>query len=117
MKRQRYYLPSEGPVIVGWRAWWGSGGPLLVAMAGPPVLAYLWHGYAMGHWGGSLIGVVIALGFAAVFWHGLVTRFTQCNSSIYRRAERPVRYWLTLGVWLAGYALGVGSLLWGSFQS
>ena len=112
MKPQRYSLPSESPVISGWRPLFRTGWPLLVLLTLPPVLSYLWHGFAFGHWGWSLIGLVIAVGFAVIFWHGVLARTTECNTSVYHRAEQPVRYWLTLLVWLAGYVLGTASLLW-----
>jgi hypothetical protein len=94
-----------------------TGWPLLILLLLPPGIGYLWHGCTFGHWGGSLVGLVIAVGFAAVFWHGVLARTTECNSSVYHRAEQPVRYWLTLGVWFAGYALGTASLLWAGSPS
>ncbi len=117
MKQRRYSLPSELPVTGGWRPLLRTGWPLLILLLLPPGIGYLWHGCTFGHWGGSLVGLVIAVGFAAVFWHGVLARTTECNSSVYHRAEQPVRYWLTLGVWFAGYALGTASLLWAGSPS
>lgn len=96
----------------GWRRLLRTGWPLLVVLIFPPVLAYLRHGFTFGHWAGSLIGLVVSLGFAFLIWHGVMTRVTECNSKVYQRARQPVRYWLTLAVWLAAYALCISSLLW-----
>ncbi len=76
------------------------------------MLSYFWHGHTFGQWGWSLIGLATALGFAAVFWQGILTHTTECNSSVYHRSRQPVRYWLTLLVWLGGYGLCTASLLW-----
>ena len=112
MKNKRYNLPGELPVSTGWRPLLRTGWPLLVFLALPPVLAYLWHGFTLGNWGGSLVGLVIAVGFAVIFWHGVLTRATECNSKVYHRARQPLQYCLTLVAWLAAYALGIASLLW-----
>jgi hypothetical protein len=90
---------------------------LLVLLTLPPALSYLWHGFTFGHWGWSLIGLVVALGFAAIFWHGLLARTTECNSRVYHRATQPLQYWLTLFAWLVAYALGTASLLWADSPS
>ena len=117
MKHQRYRLPSELPVFSGWRSLLRNCWPLLVLLMLPPAFSYLWHGFTLDQWAGSLIGLAVSMSFASLFWHGLLTRVTECNSKVYQRARQPVRYWLTLAAWLAAYALGTASLLWAGSPS
>jgi hypothetical protein len=49
------------------------------------------------------------LAFALAFWHALLARTTDCNSRVYHRYQRPVRYWLTLRVWFIGYAFATAN--------
>ena len=108
----RYTLPNERPNLAGWRTLIRTGWPLLVVLGLPPVVGYFWQGIRFGSWGWSGVEVLVALGFATLFSYGLLARTTECNRSVFSRVGQPLRYWLTLAVWLAGYGLAVASVFW-----
>jgi hypothetical protein len=112
MNPPRYTLPNERPVLVGGRTLFRTGWPLLVVLGLPPMVGYFWQGVRYGNWGWSLVGVIVALGFATLFAFGLLARTTECNRSVFSRVGQPVRYWFTLTVWLAAYGLATVSVFW-----
>lgn len=76
---------------------------MIVVLSLPPVAGYVWRGFVFGDWGWGVAGLIICAGFTLSVWHGLLTRTTNCNSSVYHRYERPVRYGLAIIVWFAGW--------------
>jgi hypothetical protein len=110
MKTPRYSLPSERPVKAAREAkWFRIGFPLLTVLSLPPVVGYIWRGSALGDWGWGIIGLLISAGFTWAVWHGLLARTTECNSRVYHRYERPVRYWLTMAIWFVAYVMSVAA--------
>jgi hypothetical protein len=104
--KHRYSLPSERPVIRPAELL-RAGLPLLVFLALPPLIGYIWRGFAFGDWGWGIMGLLISGGFTWAVWHGLLARTTECSGRIYHRCDRPVRYWLTLIFWFAFYIVSV----------
>lgn len=117
MKKQRHIRSSERCTVGAGASLFRTGWPLLALLFLPPVFGYFRHSLAFGTWGRGLIVLVIAGGFAFIFWEGLLTRTTQSNTQIYSRSAQPVRYWLTLFAWLMGYAFGTSFYFWAQLPS
>ncbi len=108
MKRRRYSLPGEQPlapaeVAARLRAIW----PLPLLLAIPAIAGYLWRGLNLGDWGWSVGTLLGSVAFTWALWHGLAARCTESNLGVFRRFQRPVRYWLGMGVLFAGYGLAI----------
>lgn len=117
MKRQRFSLPSGRPIVGAESASLGSGWPLLVLLSLPPIVGYIWRGIIFGDWGWGIVGLAICGSLTYAVWHGLLARTTDCNSKVYSRYDRPVRYWLTLAFWFAWYLIAVAAFFFEHSQT